>query len=322
MAAAPSKSVRACVSLARSAGSARVRESAARHSHASLLAGARSRPGTGVCFLRADAGLKKELVARLAEADVDSPEASPELALSANANRDLKSASPRASPRKAAQTSPRKGAPASPRATATAPPASLKGRLADRAHALARASKEAKEGEEEDSDEKEEEVVTFVEEDAQVSGEDEDSEDSEEEDEEVQEEEGEPATASTGGGVMAPEKPTVKQVLKKLSFFHKGTGGGSGGGGGEGGGRGEVGGGGGVGAGLGSVVARSLLDFEMAGGDGKGKRVSMWAAASAAPSSSHALAQEVGLKSGLRGNHSQKSVPEYIYSIKSPHADV
>ena len=318
MAAAPSKSVRACVSLARSAGSARVRESAARHSHASLLAGARSRPGTGVCFLRADAGLKKELVARLAEADVDSPEASPELALSANANRDLKSASPRASPRKAAQTSPRKGAPASPRATATAPPASLKGRLADRAHALARASKEAKEGEEEDSDEKEEEVVTFVEEDAQVSGEDEDSEDSEEEDEEVQEEEGEPATASTGGGVMAPEKPKAKQVLKKLSFFHKGTGGGGGGGWG----RGEGGGGGSVGAGLGSVVARSFRDFEMAGGDGKGKRVSMWAAASAAPSSSHALAQEVGLKSGLRGNHSQKSVPEYIYSIKSPHADV
>jgi hypothetical protein len=139
--------------------------------------------------------------------------------------------------------------------------------------------------------------MVSAEEDAQVSAEDEDSEDSEEEEEEVEEEEGEPPTASTGGGVMAPEKPKAKQVLKKLSFFHKGTGGGGGGGWG----RGEGGGGGSVGAGLGSVVARSFRDFEMAGGDGKGKRVSMWAAASAAPSSSHALAQEVGLKSGLKG---------------------
>jgi hypothetical protein len=229
----------------------------------------------------------------------------PSDSLSAHADRDRESASPRASPREAAQTSPRKGATASSRATGTAPPASLRGRLADRAHALARAAKEASEGEEEDSDEKEEVLMASAEEDAQVSAEDEGSEDSEEEEEEeeVEEEEGEPATASTGGGVMAPERPTAKQVLKKLSFFHKGTGGGGGGGGGggEGWGRGEVGGGWSVGAGLGSVVARSLRDFEMAGGDGKGKRVSMWAAASAAPSSSHALAQEVGLKSGLKG---------------------
>ena len=68
--------VRACVARRAWAG---VREPAARHGHASLLAGARSRSGTGVCFLRADAGLKKELVARLAEADGDS-QASPELA--------------------------------------------------------------------------------------------------------------------------------------------------------------------------------------------------------------------------------------------------
>ena len=285
----------------------------------------------------ANAGLKKELIARLAELDGEDVEGhpSPELAarsspkapraLSRSAQRalwlqparmryacparartvvllrpgdclplcsvlrscrDRASASPRASPRKAALTSPRKGAPASPRAAASPGPApALKGRLADRARALARAGQGAGEAKEEDGEEsaeesgKEEAASESAEEEEDASEEDEDSADSDddEEDEEEGEEDDAPAAASASAGEKAPETlPSAKQVLKKLSFFRKGSGGGGGGLVGR---KGSGGAGRGIGAGLGGVVARSLRDVELTGGDAKPS--SMWAASSA-----------------------------------------